>query len=158
MTNEQLLTQSEIENVIDKVFDRFLRPELAQQNVNDTGRLSQSLEARSDDNQSVEVWAQFYANWADEGRSAGKMPPFDAIHGWVQRKLHKSGDEAKSIAFAIMKKIAKEGTTAKRIPHKIFLMLESQDVILFIKNEFKQILIQKVSQQLLNAFKNEFNS
>lgn len=156
--NNELLTQQEIEATIDKVFDRYLRPELEQQNVNDTGRLSQSLEARSDDNQSVDVWAEYYANWADEGRSAGKMPPFDAIHGWVQRKLHKSGDEAKSIAFAIMKKIAKEGTTAKRIPHQIFKMLESQDVILFIINEFSLILKNKVSQQLLNHIKNEFNN
>lgn len=44
-----------------------------------------------------------------ELRGPGKAPPVDPIQRWVQRRGIASGKEARSRAFAIAKKIAKEG-------------------------------------------------
>ena len=55
-----------------------------------------------------------YAYWVEYGRKAGGMPPVKLIAEWV-RKRHISSDESEieSIAFAIAKNIAANGTKAK---------------------------------------------
>ena len=55
-----------------------------------------------------------YAQWVEYGRKAGGMPPVKLIAEWV-RKRHISSDESEieSIAFAIAKNIAANGTKAK---------------------------------------------
>lgn len=44
------------------------------------------------------------------GRSGGTMPPIDKLQGWVERKLGVAPEESRSVAFAVAKKIEKEGT------------------------------------------------
>lgn len=44
------------------------------------------------------------------GRKPGQMPPIEPIQKWVERKLGVDPEESKGVAFAIAKKIAKEGT------------------------------------------------
>ena len=55
-----------------------------------------------------------YAQWVEYGRKAGGMPPVKLIAEWV-RKRHISSDESEieSIAFAIARNIAANGTKAK---------------------------------------------
>lgn len=55
-----------------------------------------------------------YAYWVEYGRKAGGMPPVKLIKEWV-RKKHLSNDEKEidSMAFAIAKNIAANGTKAK---------------------------------------------
>ena len=53
-----------------------------------------------------------YSTYVEMGSRAHR-PPVEPILMWVRRKLKKTGKEAKSIAYAICNKIAKEGTTAK---------------------------------------------
>lgn len=55
-----------------------------------------------------------YAYWVEYGRKAGGMPPVKLIAEWV-RKRHITSDESEieSIAFAIAKNIAANGTKAK---------------------------------------------
>lgn len=50
-----------------------------------------------------------YATAVEFGTEPHKVP-FDAIHEWVVRKFGLVGDEAKRVAWAIVKKIEKEGT------------------------------------------------
>lgn len=44
------------------------------------------------------------------GRSPGKQPPVDPIEQWVKKKLKIPSNQARAIAFAISKKIGREGT------------------------------------------------
>ena len=55
-----------------------------------------------------------YAYWVEYGRKSGGMPPVKLIAEWV-RKRHISSDESEieSIAFAIARNIAANGTKAK---------------------------------------------
>ena len=51
-----------------------------------------------------------YGGPVEFGRLPGKQPPIDAIELWVRRKLGISGNEARSVAFLIARKIGREGT------------------------------------------------
>ena len=53
-----------------------------------------------------------YSQAVHEGRRPGRRPPTEPLQLWAVRKLGLSGDEAWSAAFAIQRKIGKEGTEA----------------------------------------------
>lgn len=58
-----------------------------------------------------------YAAFVEYGRRAGRMPPVDDIAAWVYKKFHiRDWKEAMSMAWAMAKRIAKQGTT----PHPFF--------------------------------------
>jgi hypothetical protein len=59
---------------------------------------------------SVSIWANDYTEWLIQGRAGGSMPPVDPLITWVQAKLGVSGKEGESIAWAVAKKIEREGT------------------------------------------------
>ena len=55
-----------------------------------------------------------YAQWVEYGRKAGGMPPVKLIKEWVRKKHITSNEkEIDSMAFAIAKNIAANGTKAK---------------------------------------------
>jgi hypothetical protein len=57
-----------------------------------------------------QLWGfKFYRVW-ETGRKPGKRPPFNPIYQWVISKLSASPERREGIAFAIMNKIAKDGT------------------------------------------------
>lgn len=59
-----------------------------------------------------------YAAYVEYGRRAGRMPPPDMIEAWVYKKFHHSDHKvSKAIAWAMARKIAKEGTR----PHPFFV-------------------------------------
>jgi len=49
-----------------------------------------------------------------EAGSRPHFPPLDPIRLWVERKLGKSGAEARSVAFLVARKISRVGTKATR--------------------------------------------
>ncbi len=55
-----------------------------------------------------------YAYWVEYGRKAGGMPPVKMIQEWI-RKKHIAGNEKEieSMAWAVAKSIAANGTKAK---------------------------------------------
>lgn len=59
-----------------------------------------------------------YAEFVEYGRRSGKMPPVDILEAWAYKKFHmRDWTAAKSVAWAIAKKIAREGTQ----PHPFFV-------------------------------------
>lgn len=61
----------------------------------------------------------------DEGRLPGKMPPVDALFPWVSDKIGAvSSQEAKQIAWAVAKKIAKEGIEPRHYVSQALLQME----------------------------------
>ena len=85
-----------------------------------------------------------YAYWVEYGRKAGGMPPVKLIKEWV-RKKHLSGDEREidSMAFAIAKNIAANGTKAKPF--------------LTPSYEENKARIDEIMQKAINEVTNNFN-
>lgn len=93
----------------------------AQQNLrrnrtNNTGLLSQSGKVQvTDGGDAVEAGffspgQQGYAEYVENGRRAGKMPPVKMLQEWAYKKLRVGKDQARSAGYLIARKIARKGT------------------------------------------------
>jgi len=99
-------------NVLDEVGEKFIktiRQRMADKNLNDTGKGSESLSYKVEgDKLIIEGVARLL--FLEFGRRAGTMPPVDAIEGWVRRKLNVEDKDVRSVAFLIARKIKEKGT------------------------------------------------
>lgn len=93
----------------------------AQQNLrrnrtNNTGLLSQSGKVQvTDGGDAVEAGffspsQSGYAEYVENGRRAGKMPPVKMLEEWAYKKLRVAREQARSVGYLIARKIAKKGT------------------------------------------------
>ena len=93
-----------------------LREKIAEQDHNATGALSASVEARAvelADRWRIEVLANDYGVFVNNGRRAGSYPPIDAIREWMQVRnigndLRKEY-QRRGLAFVIARSIATRG-------------------------------------------------
>lgn len=122
----------------------------AKQKIKDNGsiatgmlRSSGSVRQQVDGTVDAGFYAE-YAYWVEYGRKAGGMPPVKLIKEWV-RKKHLSGDEREidSMAFAIAKSIAANGTKAKPF--------------LTPSYEENKARIDEIMQKAINEVTNNFN-
>lgn len=57
-----------------------------------------------------------YASIMEHGRRAGKrMPPKEPIVRWIQRRLGRSEQEARRLAFVFQRAIARKGITGRKV-------------------------------------------
>lgn len=54
-----------------------------------------------------------YASYVEHGRKPGKMPPPDILEAWAYKKFRLSHKDARSMAWALARSIAKKGTKAR---------------------------------------------
>ena len=106
-------------------------------------RNSGSVRPQADGTVDAGFYAE-YAYWVEYGRKAGGMPPVKLIKEWV-RKKHITSDEKEidSMAFAIAKNIAANGTTAKPF--------------LTPSYEENKARIDEIMQQAINEVMSKFN-
>ena len=62
---------------------------------------------------SSDVENKGYARYVEYGRKPGKMPPPDILEAWAYKKFRLSHKEARSMAWALARSIAKKGTKAR---------------------------------------------
>lgn len=94
-----------------------------------TRQLFESWEITKNDGNSYTIGSPLvYARVMDEGRLPGKMPPVNALFPWVSDKIKgiRSSEEARSIAWAVAKKIEKEGIEPRHYVHKALFALEKK--------------------------------
>lgn len=94
------------ENILKDVIRLFLIPKHEALGQKATGNWINKLEVDGN-----VIRGEKYTEQLVNGRSPGKRPPITPIENWVNAKFGISGQEAKSFAFAIANKIAKEGTS-----------------------------------------------
>ncbi len=110
-----------IEPIVNKNLDRFiltLQRELRVEKINDTKKASQSLKKKTINKSKYQVLGLEYVEMLNKGIGKGNTDKVMtqrayALYksGWVKRKLNISDDkQQKQIAFAVSKKIQKEGT------------------------------------------------
>ena len=62
---------------------------------------------------SSDVENKGYARYVEYGRKPGKMPPPDILEAWAYKKFRLSHKDARSMAWALARSIAKKGTKAR---------------------------------------------
>jgi hypothetical protein len=134
---------------MDTVVERFLIPKFNELGMNATGQWLDSLETEARDPNIGVIRGQDYSEFLARGRAGGNMPPIEPIERWVNAKLGLYGSEATSAAWGIAKNIAAEGTTwYQQGGSDLLEVLESDEVISFIQNEYRTLVTV--------AIKNEF--
>lgn len=90
------MISKELETVVKEIFEQYgetitnaVKETLAKSNLNATGALSNSVSFKvgSDENSiTLEIWAEQYLKFIEEGRASGKMPPVQSIVKWIEAK------------------------------------------------------------------------
>jgi len=85
-----------------------------------------------------------YAIWVDKGRRPGKQPPLKVIVEWC--KKYKKDPKA---AYAIARNVGKKGLPATHFTNP---MVNLNDLITKMKQEFKKATIEHVTLDIQNVF------
>ncbi|HET8838047.1 MAG TPA: hypothetical protein VFM82_03545 [Flavobacteriaceae bacterium] len=143
------IADDEIIRVMTEVAQRFLIPKFLELGMNSTGEWVKSIEVSASNNVGY-IRGRDYSYYLVNGRKPGKRPPIAPLERWAQAKLGLSGQQAKSAAFAIANKIAKEGTEYyQRGGTDLLEVLESPECLDYVRNELKQILTEDLKAQIL---------
>lgn len=138
----------ELESILQKVIDNFLIPRFNELGMNATGEWLASLEIEIG-NDEGKIRGRDYSEQLAQGRKPGKAPPIRQLEKWVNAKLGISGPQATSIAFAISKKIAKEGTTwYNKGGTDLIEVLSEPKTIQFMQEELIAIAQVRVAENL----------
>lgn len=84
-----------------------------------TGNLRASGKVQKVDDKTLDVGffssdsEKGYARSVEYGRKPGKMPPPDILEAWAYKKFRLSHKDARSMAWALARSIAKKGTKAR---------------------------------------------
>lgn len=150
------IPQETIVSIMDTVVERFLIPKFNELGMNASGQWLESLETEARGNVGV-IRGQDYSEYLARGRRPGAMPPVSQIERWVNAKLGLFGSEANSAAWGIAKTIAAEGTTwYQKGGSDLLEVLESQEVIDFITEEFRNAATAQVKIEFERSVKEIF--
>lgn len=149
-----IITNEDIEKVIWLVVDNFLIPKFNELNMNASGEWLGALSVKGINNNRGEIWGKDYTYYLEHGRAGGKRPPIKAIERWVNNKFGIYGKEALSRAFAIAKKIEKEGTNYYPAGTDLISVLYDNECQQFITDEMTKIYKERLSIVMLNFLKN----
>ncbi len=84
----------------------------------DTGNFAEGYFVKRLGHAKYEVWNNVpYAHYVEEGRSAGKRPPSEALRGWAERRGILTGRENKDkgTLYVISRAIGRRGISGKHI-------------------------------------------
>lgn len=145
----QYFQPQDIERILTEVVNRFLIPRFRELGMNATGEWLDSLEVTTGENSGT-IRGRDYSQQLALGRKPGKRPPIAPIEKWVNAKFGITGAQARSMAFAIATKIAKEGTTwHQKGGSDLIEVLESNEVREYIEGEMRGILQIELSERLV---------
>ena len=82
------------------------------------------------------------------GRRPGSPPPFAVIRDWVERKLNVPDEEKDGISWAIVKKIAKEGTDILTDRTK---GLQLEIILAELNDELSKIILNFEAQRITDG-------
>lgn len=146
---ERYFHPQDIERILTEVVNRFLIPKFKELGMNATGEWLESLEVTTGINSGT-IRGRDYSQYLAKGRKPGQRPPIAPLEKWVNAKFGISGAQAKSMAFAIATKIAKEGTTwHQKGGSDLIEVLESAEVQEYITGEMRGMLQVELEQRLI---------
>jgi Trp operon repressor len=150
MNSSNNILKIEIDKVLDDILNAY-----EQSGKKTSGQFEEGLDAQYNGDK-VELFGYAYL----AGRPKGKMPPVEAIEKWVQLKgitaLEKNMTTS-SLAWAIAKKIAREGTADEsHLPiYEMILTPERIDDIIQKVSEFHaQLFVEEITTRLIAISQN----
>lgn len=152
-----MIEEKDVIEALNEVIEKYLKPKFISLGMNASGQWLDSLEVLYDNGQG-QIWGADYSYYLAKGRKGGSMPPITPLIKWVNDKFGISGKEAKSFAFAIAKKIEREGTDYYPNGTDLLEVLESKEVMDFLSERFKiqiGLNLQKQLKRIIDVtFKN----
>lgn len=149
------IADENIIEVMQGVIDNFLKPKFIELGMNASGEWLSSLEARAIEGRG-EIWGRDYTYYLVNGRAGGKRPPITPLVSWVGNKLGIYGKEGLSVAFAVAKKIEKEGTDYYPDGTDLLEVLESREVTQYVYTQFQIQIAGQVEAQIKRNLKQIF--
>ncbi len=110
----------------------------------------------------INIFAEGYATFVEDGRGPGKMPPRDKILEWVKEKglqssniKYKRANRLKDIAWMIAKSISEEGTI-KRYNYQgsKFIDFVSKNIMTSLTKDVEESYLKDINDQLNGNTKN----
>jgi hypothetical protein len=139
-----VIPDAKFEEILNEVIRLYLIPKHKALGMEATGEWINSLESKGNT-----IRGRKYTEQLVYGRQPGKAPPVTPIERWVTAKFGITGKEATSFAFAISKKIAKEGTSWKKKGGSDLLeVLETREVLDFINSKLAAYFQIEISLQI----------
>jgi len=150
---------AELREILDKFGEEIISEIIAGMEagkVNATGKSADSLRKESPEDGLIVYGAESFV-WIEQGRGPGKRPPFDAIKEWVEaRGLEKETDEStKSFVFAIMNKIAQDGTSlhARSERRDVYSSIITEERLDALTTIITDTFTRKITSDIIQAFK-----
>jgi hypothetical protein len=123
-----------------------------------TGKMSQSLGYRLDENGLTIFSSEKYFTVLETGRKPGKMPPISAIEEWVRNKPIASDINPRSLAFLIARKIGEEGSLLYRQGGKSGVISDfindqkiKEDLVDLLDDKFREAIINEFIKKSVNG-------
>jgi hypothetical protein len=139
-----LIPDAKIEEILNEVIRLYLIPKHKALGMETTGEWINSLETKGN-----VIRGRKYTEQLVYGRKPGNAPPITPLENWVKAKFGISGREATSFAFAISKKIAKEGTTwHQRGGSDLLEVLETTEVLNYINSKIARYFQTEITLQI----------
>ena len=140
------LSKESIEKILQEIVDKFLIPKFNELGMNASGQWLDSLSVDFD-GKNGNIKGQDYTEYLARGREGGTLPPINAIEQWVNVKLGLSGQEARNMAWAVAKKIEREGTNYYPNGTDLLEVLQSNQVIEYFNLRVSDIMVTQVQLQ-----------
>jgi len=150
-----IIPNEKIIEVMQGVIDNYLKPRFIELGMSASGEWLSSLEARSN-NGNGEIWGRDYTYYLVNGRAGGSRPPITPLVNWVGNKLGIYGKEGLSVAFAVAKKIEKEGTDYYPDGTDLLEILESTEVLNYVYGAFSVEIAGQVTATIKRNIQNTF--
>lgn len=129
------IPDSKITEVMQGVIDNFLKPRFIALGMNATGKWLEALQPYAENGIGY-IKGMDYTYYLANGRAGGTMPPIAPLQAWVGAKLGKYGSEGLSIAWAVAKKIEREGTDYYPEGTDLVDILNSKEVLDYVYGSF----------------------
>lgn len=143
--------QATLEQYKDKIVEQ-LKDRLAQQGLVASGKLQNSIYGVVTQT-GINIFAEDYGIFVEEGRGPGKMPPRNKILEWVESRnlqsINPKYKRTKDIAWMIARSIAEKGTIQRfGYQGSKFIDFVSKNIMVSLTKDIEESYLKDINEQL----------
>jgi len=143
--------QATLEQYKDKIVTQ-LKDRLAEQGLVASGKLQNSIYGVVTET-GINIFAEGYGTFVEEGRGPGKMPPRNKILEWVESRnlqsINPKYKRPKDIAWMIARSIAEKGTIQRfGYQGSKFIDFVSKNIMVSLTKDIEESYLKDINEQL----------